>query len=261
MTQTYREDGTIVPVTVVQVDRCVVTQIKSTDKDGYAAVQLGFGKRKHAGKTMRGHLKSFSAKNMPAFLRLREVRLSDASPFTVGDAIDVTMFQPGDKISATGTSKGKGFQGVVKRHHFHGHPSSHGHKDQMRMPGSIGAGEPQHVFKGTRMAGRMGGDRVTVKNLEVVSVDAEKHLLYVKGALPGARNSLIILMGEGDGVIAANLFVAPVVEEKPVADVQKEPQPEQAVTGSETKSEAPVQEVKAETVSESTPQTAEPSKE
>lgn len=206
MTQQYREDGRIVPVTVVKADRCVVTQIKSVEKDGYGAIQLGVGKKNKTGKSMAGHLAKFTEKKEKPFARLSEIRMENASDFKVGDSIGVTMFEPGDKIAVTGISKGKGFQGVVKRHNFKGSPASHGHKDQLRMPGSIGPQEPQRVFKGTRMAGRMGGDQITVKNLEVVSIDPENNLLFVKGALPGARNSVVVLIGEGDGKAEVNIF-------------------------------------------------------
>ncbi len=185
MSQVFRPNGTVVPVTLVQAGPCVVTQIKDKEKDGYTAVQLGFLPGRNHTKSEAGHLK-----DLPQMTELREFRVEDPSTLKRGDMVEAALFEAGDKIEVTGTSKGKGFQGVVKRHHFHGHPSSHGHKDQLRMPGSIGAGGVQRVFKGLRMAGRMGGDTVTVKNLEVVEI-RDGGVLAVKGAVPGPRNAVL----------------------------------------------------------------------
>lgn len=187
MTQIFQETGEAVPVTVIQAGPCNVTQVKSKDKDGYVAVQLGFEPVKKLAKPQAGHVK-----DLPLFRKLREFRLTEGS-FERGQALTVEQFQAKDVLKVTGFSKGKGFQGVVKRHGFHGHPTTHGHKDQMRMPGSIGATFPQHVIKGKRMGGRMGGERITVANLEVVKVEADKNLLYVKGAVPGGRNSFLLI--------------------------------------------------------------------
>lgn len=198
MTQTWSDKGRVVPVTLIAAGPCMVTQIKTKEKDGYGAVQIGFGakKVKRVTKAMKGHFKELSPVR-----HLREFTV-DSSQFTDGDkeikrgdVFDVSMFTPGEFVKVTGEAKGKGFQGVVKRHHFHGHPSTHGHKDQERMPGAIGAGGVQHVFKGTRMAGRMGGQRVTVPNLEIVAVDKAKNQLTVKGAVPGARGSVLMIVG------------------------------------------------------------------
>lgn len=191
MSQRFRSNGVTVPVTLVKVPKNVVTQIRTKEKDGYVAVQVGAVEGKHLSKAERGHLKDLSPMR-----HLQEFRVDEAGNWKRGDELSVTQFMPGDSVTVTGTSKGKGFQGVVKRHHFHGHPKSHGHKDQLRMPGSIGAGGVQHVRKGTRMAGRMGDEQVTVKNLEVVSVDGEKGLLELKGAVPGARNGLLIIIAK-----------------------------------------------------------------
>ncbi|HWQ99900.1 MAG TPA: 50S ribosomal protein L3 [Candidatus Methylomirabilis sp.] len=185
MSQVFRPDGTVVPVTLVQAGPCVVTQVKTDDSDGYAAVQVGFLPKKNPAKPQEGHLKDLAPVSI-----MREFRLSEAPSFKRGDTVDASVFAPGDMVQVTGISKGKGFQGVVKRHHFRGHPASHGHKDQLRMPGSIGAGGVQHVLKGRRMAGRMGNEQVTVKNLEIVEV-RDGGILAVKGAVPGARNSVI----------------------------------------------------------------------
>jgi large subunit ribosomal protein L3 len=184
MTQVYRPDGAVVPVTLVQAGPCVVTQVKTAEKDGVNAVQIGFLPAKKLSKPQAGHLK-----DLPLMTELRDFRM-DGSEWKRGDAVEASVFQAGDIVNVTGVSKGKGFQGVVKRHGFHGHPTSHGHKDQERMPGSIGAGGPQHVFKGRRMAGHMGHDQVTVQKLEVVEV-RDGGILAIKGAVPGSRNTVL----------------------------------------------------------------------
>ncbi len=189
MTQKFSEDGAVVPVTVVRVGPCQVTQVKNEDKDGYSAIQIGFSKAKKLNKPQSGQLKG-----LENFSYLKEFRAKDQvelGEVKRGDKITAADFKPGETVQVTGISKGKGFQGVVRRHHFHGHPKTHGHKDQLRMPGAIGAGGVQHVFKGVRMAGHMGTDQVTVKNLQIVEVDDKNNLLYIKGALPGARNGLL----------------------------------------------------------------------
>lgn len=192
MTQRFREDGTVVPVTLLKAEPCTVTQVKTEDKDGYSAVQLGAGeaRAKLLSKPVQGHLKA-CGKNCRT---LKEFRV-EGTEHKVGDQIDISQFAPGEYVHITGTSKGRGFQGVVKRHGFKGGDASHGNKDQLRMPGSIGAVGPAHVFKGTRMAGRMGGDKVTVKNLEIVDIDAKAGVMAVKGAVPGSRGSVVIVAG------------------------------------------------------------------
>jgi len=186
MTQMFDENGTAHPVTVLRVEPTVVTQVKTLKRDGYAAVQIGTtpSKEKHINKAQRGHQKGLSA----LYRTTREFPLEGLA---VGDAIDISTFEPGDKISVSGISKGKGFQGVVKRHGFHGGPRTHGQKHSEREPGSIGSTGPQRVFMGVRMAGRMGSDRVSVRNLTVLRVDAEKGELFVSGAVPGRRGTLI----------------------------------------------------------------------
>ncbi len=188
MTQIFQEDGRVVPVTAIAAGPVVVTQVKNADTDGYSAVQVGFGTQKESrlGKSVLGH-----TKDLGAFKTLREFRLEDTADMEKGKTIDVSIFEPGEEIEVSGISKGKGFQGVVKRHGFKGGPRSHGQKHSERKPGSIGSTGPQRVLKGLRMAGRMGSDRVTVKNLSVVAVDAEKGLLFVKGAVPGRRGTLL----------------------------------------------------------------------
>jgi large subunit ribosomal protein L3 len=184
MTQVIRPDGTVVPVTLVQAGPCVVTQVKTAEKDGVSAVQVGFSPVKSLNKPEAGHLK-----DLPQMSELRDFRVENPE-MKRGDAIEASVFQPGDMVNVTGVSKGKGFQGVVKRHGFHGHPTSHGHKDQARMPGSIGAGGPQHVFKGRRMAGHMGHAQTTVQKLQVVEV-RDGGILAIKGAVPGARHTVL----------------------------------------------------------------------
>jgi large subunit ribosomal protein L3 len=193
MTQVWTNDK-VAAVTKVSVGPCVVTQVKNNGSDGYNAVQLGFGekKEKNINKPQKGHLK-----NLSNFRYLREFRVEDTD-LKRGDEIDLASFVNGDKVVVSSISKGKGFQGVVKRHGFKGTKKTHGNKDQLRMPGSIGATGPAHVFKGTRMGGRMGGDQVTIKNQELVEVDKENNIILIKGSIPGARNSLVLISGEGD---------------------------------------------------------------
>jgi len=211
----------VVAVTRIQAEPCSVTQVKTGDKDGYEAVQLGAGKQKekNINKPQKGHLKGLGA-----LRKLREFRTSER--VNRGDRIDVSTFQPGDTVAVTGLSKGRGFQGVVKRHGFAGAPKTHGTKDQVRMPGAIGAIEPNRVFKGMRMGGRMGGKQVTVSNLEVVDVDKENDLLIVKGGVPGARNSWLMVRAEGDLVTAA--AETPVKEEQAEEAEKAEPAEESA---------------------------------
>ena len=198
MTQIFQPDGAVVPVTKVQAGPCVVVQIKQADTDGYTAVQFGYGEKKikNIAKPQLGRLR-----DLPKVKYLRELRVKNAVapiPLKRGQIIDVASFVAGDIVDVIGTSKGRGFQGVVKRHGFHGMPATHGHKDQLRHSGSVGAKGPARVFKGTRMGGQMGNERVTTKNLAISKVDASNNILYIKGAVPGARNSLVIIKGEGE---------------------------------------------------------------
>ncbi|MEY4744968.1 MAG: Ribosomal protein large subunit ribosomal protein [Candidatus Parcubacteria bacterium] len=191
MSQRFKENGNVVPVTLLQAGDCVVTQIRTKEKDGYDAVQIGCIEEAHPNLPEKGHTKALGK----AFQVLKEFRLDAPTTLKVGDVVSTSQFIAGEFVDAVGVSKGKGFQGVVKRHHFRGGPRTHGHKDNLRMPGSIGSGGMQRVFKGLRMGGRMGGDQVTVKNLEVVEVDAEQGILAVKGAVPGAFGATILLTG------------------------------------------------------------------
>lgn len=190
MTQVFREDGIVVPVTRVKAGPCVVTQIKKQTKDGVDSVQVGFleQKRFRINKAQQGHLKDLSMVKV-----MKEFKNGTDHNLMRGDKFTVKIFEPGDRVEVIGWSKGKGFQGVVKRHGFHGSPASHGHKDQLRMPGSIGATDAARVFKGTRMAGHMGDNQVTVKNLEIIEVHEEENELLIKGAVPGARSGLLII--------------------------------------------------------------------
>lgn len=185
MSQVYREDGTVVPVTLIKAGPCVVTQVKTADKDHVSSVQLGFKNAKRLNKPEAGHLK-----DLPALSVLRDFRVGSDSSLKRGDTLEASVFAIGDVVDVVGTSKGRGFAGVVKRHHFGGSPASHGHKDQLRMPGSSGAGGVQHVFKGHRMGGQMGDARVTVQNLVIVEI-REGGIIAVKGAVPGARHSIV----------------------------------------------------------------------
>ncbi len=192
MTQYFDEaSGEVVPVTVVFAAPMTVTQVKSVAKDKYSAVQVGFGKRKKVSKSVKGHLK-----DLGAFEVLSEFRVKDAKDFQRGQKIEIGGFQVGELVNVVGVSKGRGFAGAMKRHGFHGFPMSHGH-NKPRSVGSIGQRFPQHVRKGMRMAGHMGVEQVTVKNLQVVEVDAAKNLITLKGAIPGHRNGLIKLISTG----------------------------------------------------------------
>ena len=189
MTQIFKGDGTAHAVTAIEAGPCVVTQIKTAKNDGYDAVQLGFGYSKRLNSPQKGHLKKLGS-----FKHLREFQADDIESIQVGQRFDVSLFKEGDLVDVTGTSKGKGFAGVVKRHHFAGGPKTHGQSDRHRAPGSIGATTtPGRVFKGLRMAGHMGDERVTVRKLEVVKADPERNLLLVKGAVPGAKNGLLLI--------------------------------------------------------------------
>lgn len=193
MTQIISEDGRAVPVTLIQAGPVTVTQVKTVDTDGYNAVQVGFDEGKNLSKAVAGHLKA--ANVTPKFIR--EFRVEDASEeLTVGSTIDVTAFELGDVVDATGVSKGKGFAGNIKRHNFERHRKTHGGKGNTRKPGSIGSMYPQKVFKGKRMAGRMGHEQVTVKNLVVSYIDVENNLIGLKGAVPGPKKGLIVIGGK-----------------------------------------------------------------
>jgi large subunit ribosomal protein L3 len=188
MSQMYTEDGTLTAVTLIKVVPNVVTQVKTKEKDGYEAVQVGTGSSRKLSKGQKGHLK-----DLGSFPHLKEFRYTKAGDkeLAVGDSLDASLFEVGDKVKVSGLIKGKGFAGVVKRHGFRGASASHGHKKVLRSGGSIGGRFPQHVLKGLRMAGRDGGTRTTIRNLVVVAVDAKEGLVALRGAVPGPRNKLL----------------------------------------------------------------------
>ncbi len=197
MTQILKDD-IVIPVTLIEAGPCVITQLKSKDKDGYESAQIGFGTKKKMNKSLQGHLKDIGSAR-----HLKEFKSSKAGGFLIdgvemvrGSKFDASIFKEGDEVMVSAISKAKGFQGVVKRHGFHGGPASHGQKHSHRAPGSIGSVWPQRVLKGQRMAGRMGGKRITVKNLKVIEVDVPNNILAIKGAVPG-RNGILVEIKSG----------------------------------------------------------------
>ncbi len=185
MSQIWKDDK-VIPVTLIQAGPVTVTQVRTSAQDRYEAIQVGFDPtKKKINKPLAGHLK-----NLGNFRHLKEFRVQNVE-YKVGDVLDAGQFREGDKVKVSGITKGKGFQGVVKRHGFHGGPQTHGQKDRLRAPGSIGATAPQRVMLGRKMAGRMGGGRATIKNLVVVGIYKEKNILMLRGALPGNRGSLV----------------------------------------------------------------------
>jgi len=189
MSQIFTDNGNAEAVTAIEAGPCTVIQIKTKDKEKYDAVQLGFGEAKRVNSPQRGHLNELGQ-----FRYLREFRVDDTEGIQVGDKVDVSLFEVGDLVDVTGISKSKGFAGVVKRHHFAGGPKTHGQSDRHRHAGSIGASAtPSRVFKGMKMAGHMGNDRVTARHLEVFQADPERNLMLVKGAVPGSRNGLLLI--------------------------------------------------------------------
>jgi large subunit ribosomal protein L3 len=195
-TQVFRASGEAVSVTAIEAGPCTVTQVKTSTNDGYEAVQIGYEEVSRLSRPREGHLAPVGK----LFRHLRELRVGDMTGIEVGQIIDVGLFEEGEKIEAVGTSRGRGFAGGVKRYGFHGGPKTHGQSDRHRAPGSIGAGSsPGRVIKGHKMAGHMGAARVTVRHLEVLRSDPERNLLFVKGAVPGARNSLVYINKIGRG--------------------------------------------------------------
>lgn len=185
MSQIWKDDK-VIPVTLIKAEPNVITQIRTKDKDGHEAAQVGFdASKKRLNKPTKGHLK-----NLGNFRFLKEFRVENQE-LKIGDVLNVSQFKEGDKVKVSGLSKGRGFQGVVKRHGFHGGPKTHGQKDRLRAPGSIGATAPQRVMPGRKMAGRMGQERNTIKNLEIVDIDKENNILTLKGAVPGMRGTLL----------------------------------------------------------------------
>ncbi|MEA3392437.1 MAG: 50S ribosomal protein L3 [Candidatus Marinimicrobia bacterium] len=197
MTRIFDERGRNIPVTVIEAGPCFVTQIKTDETDGYTAVQVGFDevREKIITKPELGHLKGAGK----VLRTLKEFRLDEVNDLKVGDEINVDIFEKGDIVAVTGRSKGKGFQGTMKRHNFSGGPATHGQKDRLRAPGSIGAGSsPSRVWKGMKMSGQMGNETVTVSNIEVIEIRSDKNILLVKGSVPGSRNGILQLIKAGD---------------------------------------------------------------
>lgn len=193
MTRVFNQEGQAIAVTVIEAGPCPVVQVKTKEKEGYDAVQLGFGqkRKKLVTQPLLGHFNK--AKVEPQRI-LKEMRTENVGKFKVGQKLGVDLFSVGEKVRVTGVSKGLGFQGTVRRYKFHGGPKTHGQSDRLRSPGSIGGSSyPSRVFKGQKMPGRMGGERLTVRNLVVVGVDPEKSLLLIKGAVPGKRNSYLTI--------------------------------------------------------------------
>ena len=194
MTQIIGEDGVVTPVTILQAGPATVTQIKTVENDGYNAVQLGFGQGKNLSKSVSGHVNK-AGENL-SFKTLREFRIEKEPELKLGDKLTVESFNLGDKVTVSGISKGKGFAGTVKRWNFNESRNTHGFKGNIRRVGSIGSMYPQKVFKGKKMPGRMGHDKVTVKNLEIAYIDKDNNLLGVKGAVPGPKNGIVTVEGK-----------------------------------------------------------------
>ncbi len=193
MTQVYNEEGTMIPVTIVEAGPCTIIQVKSINNDGYEAVQVGFGERKakHVNKPLNGQFKKSGVQPKKI---LMEFNIVPGFNYKQGQEFNVSLFKEGDRVHVSGISKGAGFAGVIKRHNFHRQPETHGQTEYLRHPGSIGqASSPSRVFKGMRMAGHKGNKRVTVKNLEIVKVDIEKNMIVIKGAVPGANNNIVAI--------------------------------------------------------------------
>ena len=186
MTRVFDEQGRSIPVTAIQAGPCVVTQVKTKEKDSYDAVQIGFGVEKHPNKPEAGHTKALPATPK----HLREFRVEDTSAFSVGQTLDCSTLEAGALLTLCGTSKGKGFAGVIKKHNFHRGPETHG-SDHHRAPGSIGSMFPQHVLKGKKIPGKMGHEQVTVRKVKLVDVEAAQNLIFVKGPVPGVRGALV----------------------------------------------------------------------
>lgn len=194
MTQVFDDNGNAIPVTVIQAGPCFVTQVRSGEKDGYTAVQLGFGEAK-AQRLTKGELGHLKRNNLPALKHLREFRLREGEvDVQEGQELKADVFAKGERVDVIGTSKGRGFAGTIKKYHFGRQPKTHGQSDRERAPGSVGATTtPGRTYKGQRMAGRMGGERVTAENLEVVVVDPDRNLLAVRGSVPGANDGIVMI--------------------------------------------------------------------
>ena len=252
MLQTFDKEGRLRGATVIEAGPCLVTQVKTEDTDGYTAVQLGFGIAKHINKPKRGHLK-----RLGDLRYLREFKADDSSQHNVGDRVGVEIFQEGDRVDVTGTSKGRGFAGGVKRHGFAGGPKTHGQSDRHRAPGSIGAGGPGRVFKGMKMAGHMGAVRVTVRNLEVLLSDPARGLLLVAGAVPGARHGLLKIRYTSQTLeIARSRKVEPPPAEEEAPEAATEEETPEAATKEEAPEAATEEEAPEAAAEEEAPEAA-----
>ena len=189
MSQFIRDDGVMIPVTVLEVGPCTVTQILTNERNGYSSIQIGFDEKKKGNRPRLGHLNGLSA-----FRHLKEINVDSLDGWEIGQKLDVSMFNTGEHVTVIGTSKGRGFAGGMKRHGFHGQQRTHGQSDRERAPGSIGAGTtPGRVLKGKKMAGHMGNTKVTVKNLEIIDIDESRHLVILKGGVPGAPQGFLLI--------------------------------------------------------------------
>jgi len=258
----FDRDGTVVPVTVIETGPCTVLQVRTKDRDGYEAVQLGFGTRRHVNEPMKGHFKGLGS-----FRYLREFRVDEIGQWQVGQRVGAEIFEPGDLVDVSGISKGRGFAGVMKRHGFHGGPKTHGQSDRGRSPGSIGASaSPGRVIKGMKMAGHMGATKVTVLNLEVVDSNPARGVIMVKGSVPGAKDGLLrIRLARKQAVkrrVAERKAEEAEPEEKMVEEPQaEEPQAEEPRAEEAVAEEAVAEEAVAEEPSTEEPPTEEPSAE
>jgi large subunit ribosomal protein L3 len=245
--QVFDRDGTVVPVTVIETGPCTVLQVKTKDRDGYEAVQLGFGARRRVNEPMKGHFKGLGS-----FRYLREFRVDEVSQWEVGQRVGAEVFEPGDLVDVSGISKGRGFAGVVKRYGFRGGPKTHGQSDRYRSPGSIGASaSPARVIKGLKMAGHMGAVKVTVRNLEVVDSDPARGVIMVKGSVPGAKDGLLRIRVARKQAVKRRVIERkaeePPAEELPTEEAPaEEPKAEETPVEEPPTGEAPAEEPKAE---------------
>lgn len=196
MSQMFDDNKKVIPVTLIEAGPCWVTQIKTPEKDGYQGIQIGFEETKKTKKPQGGHLKDLRNLRFLREFRLDKKEKTETSELKIGEEINVSVFQPDEKVQVSSLSKGKGFAGVVKRHGFAGGPASHGQKHSLRAPGSIGCGFPERVWKGRRMGGRAGNERVTVKGLKIAKIDEKENLLALKGAVPGRKGCLVEVVSQ-----------------------------------------------------------------